>query len=68
MPKKNPYPVEIFEQEKGKKQVLISRKDFESLMDRLENGYDLKIAAERLKNPGKPIPWKQVKKELFGEE
>jgi len=52
--------------EQGAQRAGESRDDFlrEAVLSRLEDAEDIAIATERLKNPGKRIPFEQVKRNL----
>jgi chaperonin cofactor prefoldin len=53
--------------EKGKKTgVLIRIKQFEKLMQELEDLKDLATVYERTGKKFKPIPYEKIRKELFG--
>lgn len=63
------FKVKIIFDAKGKKTgVLISIKEFERLIQELEDLKDLAVAYERTSKAFKPIPYDQIRKELFGDD
>lgn len=58
----------IFDEKGNKTGVLLRIKDFEKLMDELEDLKDLTVAYERRSKEFKPIPYEKIRKELFGND
>lgn len=58
----------IFDEKGNKTGVLIRIKEFEKLMEELEDLKDLSTAYERTSKNFKQIPYEEIKKELFGDD
>lgn len=55
----------LYDEAEKKKGVLIKIKDFQKLMEQLEDLHDIYMAYERTSKKFKPIPYEQIRRELF---
>jgi hypothetical protein len=66
---KSKIKVKFYYDAKGKKEaVVITTKDFEKMIDELEELEDLYTAYKRTKSKSKSIPYDQAMKAIFGNE
>lgn len=61
------HPKVLYDENGNKVGVLLKKKDFEKLIEELEDLHDMLIVHERANKKFKSIPYEQVKKELFGD-
>lgn len=60
---------QIFYDENGNKVgVALDFKEFQTLMEELEDAHDVYMANKRTQQKAKTIPFEKIKKELFGDE
>ena len=60
---------EVLYDEKGKKSgIVIKVKNFEKLMEELEDLHDLNMIYKRKKEKSKSVPYEEVRKKLFGDD
>lgn len=58
----------IFDEKGNKTGVLMRINAFKKLIEDLEDLKDLTVAYERTSKKFKPIPYEQIRKELFGDD
>jgi|GEM_PF-1896906 DNA-dependent RNA polymerase auxiliary subunit epsilon len=61
-------PEILYDENGNAKGVLLKVRDFEKLIERLEDLHDLHMAYERTSKKFKTIPYKKIRKEIFGSD
>lgn len=58
----------LYDEKNKKSGIVIGVKNFEKLMEELEDLHDLKMIYKRKKEKGKSVPYEEVRKRLFGDD
>ena len=65
--KKKIEPQIFYDEDGNKVGVALKVKEFEALIEELEDAHDVYMANKRTKQKAKTIPFEKIKKELFGD-